>query len=111
MLRIEYANKSQSRSTQLLSHDNNKYGALILVIAFLVARRVMKSGLVIIAFIPYMVHIFYHNDGPYQSDFLIWFLIPLFNRIDAVKWSRPVARRRATLVRGSPARLEGTFNE
>ena len=72
----------------------NKYGALILIVAFLVAKRAMRTGLFVIAFIPYMVHIFYHNDGPYQGDYLIWFLVPLFSRIDVIKWPKSVARRR-----------------
>jgi hypothetical protein len=77
----------------------NKYGALILIVAFLVARRAMRIGLFVIAFIPYMTHIFYHNDGPYQGDYLIWFLVPLFSRIGVIRWPRSVTRRRDTVPR------------
>jgi len=72
----------------------NKYGMLILIVAALVAWRMMKSGMAMLGFIPYMAHIFYHNDGPYQADFIIWFIIPLFGHIGAIRWSRSAARRR-----------------
>lgn len=72
-----------------------KYGVLILFIAFFVAKRLLRSALLVLGFIPYMVHIFYHNDGPYQADFIIWFVIPLFSRIGAAGWCRSVPRQRA----------------
>jgi hypothetical protein len=75
----------------------NKYGALILIVALFVARRLVKSALLVLAFVPYMVHVFYHNDGPYQADFIIWFLIPMFGRIGIVGWTQPGPRWRATL--------------
>lgn len=54
----------------------NKYGVTILAVGAYVAIKLMKNPYVLIAFVPYIIHIFYHNDGPLQADFLFWFLLP-----------------------------------
>jgi hypothetical protein len=79
----------------------NKYGALILPVALFVVRKWIRSPLLALGFVPYMGHIFYHNDGPYQADFIIWFVIPLFSRIGSVGWSRPAAQGRAAFPPGA----------
>lgn len=56
----------------------NKYGVAILLLAAVVARTLMRYRWAVLGFVPYLVHIFFHNDGPLQADFLIWYIIPMF---------------------------------
>ncbi len=56
----------------------NKYGILSIGVFAYALKEIFKCKIVFIAFIPYAVHIFFHNDGPFQSDFFIWFIVPLF---------------------------------
>ena len=53
-----------------------KYGILSLGLLPLLVPRRRPEALMWLAFVPYMVHIFYHNDGPLQGDFLIFFVLP-----------------------------------
>jgi len=55
----------------------NKYGVLVLALALLLLPRSLAQLYCWIGFLPYIVHIFYHNDGPLQGDFFIWYLLPL----------------------------------
>ena len=53
-----------------------KYGVLILfVVPFIFPRDRLQWSLWF-SFVPYIVHIFYHNEGPMQGDFMIFFLLP-----------------------------------
>lgn len=54
----------------------NKHGLLILSVFLFIAYRLFNEKLLLLAFTPYMIHIFYHNDGPLQGDFLIWYVLP-----------------------------------
>jgi hypothetical protein len=54
----------------------NKYGAAILLVAGYTSLLIYKKKTLALCFLPYMVHIYFHNDGPLQGDFLIWYLIP-----------------------------------
>jgi len=56
---------------------SNKYGLLLLfLVPWLLPRnRTQLAGW--LGFVPYLIHIAFHNDGPLNSDFLIWFLLPL----------------------------------
>jgi hypothetical protein len=54
----------------------NKYGAAILLVAGYTSLLLYKKKTLALCFLPYMVHIYFHNDGPLQADFLIWYLIP-----------------------------------
>lgn len=54
----------------------NKYGVTIIAVGVYVAVKLLRSPYIFIAFVPYIIHIFYHNDGPLQADFLFWFLLP-----------------------------------
>jgi O-Antigen ligase len=89
----------------------NKYGALILIVGALCAGRMLRNGLIVVAFIPYMVHIFYHNDGPYQADFLIWFVIPVLSRIGTVSWRRDKWPQRTAFLYAGGHRPEAAKNE
>ena len=54
-----------------------KHGLLVLLLLPLVLPRTRKQLHAWWAFTPYMVHIFYHNDGPLQGDNVFFFVIPL----------------------------------
>lgn len=56
----------------------NKYGIGIVAVAVVIALKLFRDKIILLALIPYAVHIFYHNDGPLQGDFLIWFMIPIW---------------------------------
>lgn len=56
----------------------NKYGAAVIALVALVFPRRRQHWLIVLAFLPYILHILFHNDGPFQADFLIWYILPLF---------------------------------
>ena len=53
----------------------NIYGIGILLFAPLAIRLLRRAAFYSIFFIPYGVHILFHNSGPYYSDTIIWFVI------------------------------------
>ena len=53
----------------------NIYGVGLLLFAPVVARLLWKSRASLIFFIPYIVHIIFHNSGPFYNDNVIWFVI------------------------------------
>ncbi len=55
----------------------NKHGVLALFVIPYLFRSFSRNLLGVLAFVPYLVHIFYHNDGPLQADFMFWYIIPL----------------------------------
>ncbi|MGB4057724.1 MAG: O-antigen ligase family protein [Alphaproteobacteria bacterium] len=55
----------------------HKYGILIVLPGLLATRILLRNRVVLLGFLPYMVHIFFHNDGPLQGDFLIWYFVPM----------------------------------
>jgi hypothetical protein len=59
----------------------NKYGVAVLALFALCLPRRREQWVVVLAFIPYIAHIFFHNDGPFQADFLIWYVLPLFSAL------------------------------
>lgn len=59
----------------------NKHGVFILLVIPLVIRRLALNPVAFFAFLPYIVHLFYHNDGPLQGDFLFWYILPFFSAI------------------------------
>lgn len=54
----------------------NKYGGLILVVFAYLGVLLLRNPITLLCLTPYLVHIFFHNDGPLQADFLIWFMLP-----------------------------------
>jgi hypothetical protein len=58
-----------------------KYGLLALPIAVYSFYRSLRMFHVFLAFLPYAIHIFYHNDGPLQGDFMMWYFLPLIGVI------------------------------
>ena len=53
----------------------NIYGIGILLLAPLALRLLRRAGPYLLFFIPYAVHIMFHNSGPFFSDTIIWFVI------------------------------------
>jgi hypothetical protein len=86
----------------------NKYGFPILFLAAAVSWRLARYKWSLLGFIPYLVQIFFHNDGPLMADFLIWYIIPMYAGL-----SRDLPRRSevlrsdtvATLAVASTARI------
>lgn len=54
-----------------------KYGILFLPVVLYVLLRMLRNPIAFLAFTPYAIHIYYHNDGPLQADFMIWYFFPL----------------------------------
>lgn len=54
-----------------------KYGIMILPVALYTFFKIPKNLFYFIGFIPYIVHIYFHNDGPLQSDFFFWYILPI----------------------------------
>lgn len=89
-----------------------KYGILAIPLAFLAFPRRRLGWIGWLAFIPYGVHVYFHNEGPLQSDNLIWSLIPAFIlvidrlaaaqpvRVDTRPWTRAVRARTGTREAG-----------
>jgi O-antigen ligase len=67
----------------------NKYGVMMLALLLLLVPRSRSEALCWAGFVPYGVHIFYHNDGPLQGDFFIWYLLPLFAIANSAMSARP----------------------
>ena len=53
----------------------NIYGIGILLLTPIIARLLGQSKSSLIFFIPYLVHILFHNSGPFYNDNVIWFVI------------------------------------
>lgn len=53
----------------------NIYGIGILLFAPLAIKSLIRAGPYAIFFIPYAVHILFHNSGPFYSDTIIWFVV------------------------------------
>ena len=53
----------------------NIYGIGILLLAPLIAKLLRRAGGSLIFFIPYLVHILFHNSGPFYNDNVIWFVM------------------------------------
>lgn len=78
----------------------NKYGIAILAVGAYVGTKLIRAPHILIAFLPYIVHIFYHNDGPLQADFLFWFMLPSVLALQQA--ARAISAQRA--ARPAPAR-------
>lgn len=76
-----------------------KHGLLVLLLLPLALPRTRKQLRAWWAFTPYMIHIFYHNDGPLQGDNIFFFVIPLAMLLaggtDTSEQKRPKRWRRA----------------
>lgn len=64
-----------------------KYGVFVLGLVPFILPRNRHHAFLWLAFIPYAIHIFYHNDGPFQGDFMIFYVLPAAFLV-AGKWRR-----------------------
>jgi hypothetical protein len=71
----------------------NKYGIIIVFVGFYIINLFRNNVFLLLAFTPYITHIFYHNDGPLQGDFMIWYLLPAISIMQAAARAE---RRRIT---------------
>ena len=53
-----------------------KHGVLLLLLIPFVLPWSRGGRAVALFYIPYFIHIFYHNDGPLQGDFLFFLILP-----------------------------------
>jgi hypothetical protein len=53
----------------------NIYGISLLLVAPIIAKLLVRSSQVLIFFIPYLAHIFFHNSGPFYNDTVLWFVV------------------------------------
>jgi O-antigen ligase len=73
----------------------NKTGIFSLVVVPFVGWIMWKRRYAAMLFVPYLVHANYHNDGPLQGDFLLWYILPIFSLLPT---RRLAAVRRRTAV-------------
>jgi hypothetical protein len=67
----------------------NKYGVPILLVGIFVVRILARYRWAALGFVPYLIHICFHNDGPLQGDFFIWYVIPMFAGTARLSLRRP----------------------
>jgi hypothetical protein len=56
----------------------DKYGVGALLAGVLVFPRRKADFRILLPMIAYIVHISFHNDGPMQADFFIWYVLAMF---------------------------------
>jgi hypothetical protein len=55
----------------------NRYGFGILFLVPMVLKLAWPHRRILLGFVPYACHILFHNEGPLDTDFMIWFAIAL----------------------------------
>jgi len=53
----------------------NMYGIGLLLFVPVIVRLLKQSSRSLIFFVPYIVHISFHNSGPFYNDMILWFAI------------------------------------
>lgn len=82
----------------------NKNGFLLLAAVPFVIRALFSSRAILLSFVPYMIHIFFHNTGPLQGDVFIWFIMPMF--MDVARDFRRAGITTARTSRGRFLRID-----
>lgn len=77
----------------------NIYGVGLLLLAPMIVKLLWNSRASLIFFIPYLVHIFFHNAGPFYNDNVIWFVV---GAIAAANAASDVPAEPARRLIGSP---------
>jgi hypothetical protein len=87
----------------------NKYGLFVIGLLLLVLPRTRAQWVVVLAFVPYLAHIFFHNDGPFLADFFIWYVLPLFAALQAGsgRYAKPPKRPWSRTHRAQQQAAEG----
>lgn len=76
----------------------NEYGLPIVFVGIFTLYKFAKDWRVLLPFLIYMVHIYFHNEGPLQADILIWYVLPLL----------PLGHVTSNLASGAPdAHVDG----
>jgi hypothetical protein len=57
----------------------NVYGVGLILVAPLIYRCLVRAGANILFFIPYIVHIMFHNSGPFWNDLLFWIAVSILS--------------------------------
>jgi hypothetical protein len=77
----------------------NKYGAGLLLLAPFMTLLVRRHRMALLGFVPYAFHVLFHNDGPLDTDYMIWFVIAL------TSMRLSVEGRIASRMRQPPAKM------
>jgi hypothetical protein len=72
----------------------NIYGIGLLLLVPIVAKLLRRSKASLIFFIPYLVHILFHNSGPFYNDNVIWFVVAAIAAARSVEAAHVVPARR-----------------
>ena len=80
----------------------NTYGIGLLLALPLAVLLLARSKIFLIYFIPYVIHILFHNSGPFWNDTLIWFAI---GAASAMKLAQPDDGAPRHFARSLPGQL------
>jgi hypothetical protein len=83
----------------------NMYGLFLLPAAYFVIRGMIRYWQISLAFVPYMVHVTFHNGAPLINDYMFW--VPLGIFVGSIKMPAAAGQRIAALAgqRARPSRL------
>ena len=90
----------------------NTYGIGLLLVVPLVGSMLVRSKAWLIFFVPYMLHITFHNAGPFWNDAIVWFVIGALAASikDAPRAQFAMARRASQAAHHSGLRIKGLPN-
>jgi hypothetical protein len=96
---LYFANPEQARlypPHNYILNMLNKYGiGMILLVPLIIPRRAAVYAAAL-PFTAYLLHILFHNDGPFQADFLIWYVFAMFTpALALMNAARPAAATRS----------------
>ena len=80
----------------------NIYGIGLLLLTPIVTKLLWHSRTSLIFFVPYLVHILFHNSGPFYNDNVFWFVIAAIAAANQGHEATPYAPRR--LIGSQPLR-------
>lgn len=81
----------------------DKYGVPIVLVGVVVLRILARHRWAVLGFVPYAIHIYFHNDGPLQGDFLIWYIIPMYAGVSRLSLPRRIDAAGLAASSGLPA--------
>ena len=71
----------------------NTYGIGILLLVPFAVKLLRRASASLIFFIPYGVHIIFHNSGPFYNDTIIWFVVAAVSAAQATRTFASPTRR------------------
>jgi len=86
----------------------NMYGVFLFPVIYLLVRAMTRYWQITLAFVPYMVHVTFHNGAPLVNDYMFW--VPLGIVVGSIKMPSVANRRVVSVVRrkAGPGRLHQT---